>query len=157
MYPIYPIYPIYPTYPTYPICHIFEEKDGKNLSKLSGLSSHYGMKEYLSSEKLNVDEKCLLFNLRTRMVDVRSNYKTKYGEENLNCTLCETQSEESQEHLLQCPELSDISADSSLRYQDIFGGLDVQIKAAKHWSKLISLRKIKMKEKEISLRRNHVH
>ena len=136
---------------------LLEEKDGKNLSKLSGLSSHYGMKEYLSSEKLNVDEKCLLFNLRTRMVDVRSNYKTKYGEENLNCTLCETQSEESQEHLLQCPELSDISADSSLRYQDIFGGLDVQIKAAKHWSKLISLRKIKMREKEISLRRNHVH
>ena len=30
---------------------LLEEKDGKNMSKLSGMSSHYGLNEYLTSEK----------------------------------------------------------------------------------------------------------
>ena len=68
---------------------LLEEKDGKNMSKLAWLTSHYGMKEYLSSEKLNLDEKRLLFQLRTRMVEVRTNYKNKYGD-NLNCTHCQS-------------------------------------------------------------------
>ena len=107
------------------------------------------MKEYLSSEKLNLDEKRLLFQLRTRMVEVRTNYKNKYGD-NLNCTLCQSQSEESQEHLLVCPGLAEIPVNPSVKYQDIFGNLDGQVEAVKHWTKLMSLRRIKLKEQEIS-------
>ena len=128
---------------------LLEEKDGKNMSKLAGLTSHYGMKEYLSSEKLNLDEKRLLFQLRTRMVEVRTNYKNKYGD-NLNCTLCQSQSEESQEHLLVCPGLAEIPVNPSVKYQNIFGNLDGQVEAVKHWTKLMSLRRIKLKEQEIS-------
>ena len=128
---------------------LLEEKDGKNMSRIAGLTSHYGMKEYLSSEKLNLDEKRLLFQLRTRMVEVRTNYKNKHGD-NLNCTLCQSQSEESQEHLLVCPGLAEIPVNPSVKYQNIFGNLDGQVEAVKHWTKLMSLRRIKLKEQEIS-------
>ena len=79
---------------------LLEDKKGK----LENLSSHYGMKEYLSTDKLSLQHKQLLFNLRTRMVMVKCNYRRKY-EGNLLCTLCDPQAEESQEHLLICPAL----------------------------------------------------
>ena len=89
---------------------LLQDKKGK----LENLSSHYGLKEYLSSDKLTLQHKQLLFNLRTRMVMVKCNYKRKY-EGNLLCTLCDTQSEESQEHLLVCPALlEDIVVDKSV-------------------------------------------
>ena len=49
----------------------------KNSEKLSGLSSHYGLKDYLGTERLTTEEKQLLFNLRTRMTNVRTNYRRK--------------------------------------------------------------------------------
>ena len=124
---------------------LLAEKDGKNLSKLAGLSSHYGMKDYLVTERLTTEQKQLLFSLRTRMVDVRTNYRTKYGT-NLSCSLCQIQAEESQEHLLTCTGLSEIPKNSSIKYEDIFDNLEKKVEAVKHWSKLITLRKIKLKE-----------
>ena len=47
---------------------LLQDKKGK----LENLSSHYGMKEYLSTEKLTLKNKQLLFNLWTRMISVKS-------------------------------------------------------------------------------------
>ena len=132
---------------------LLQDKKGK----LVNLSSDYGMKEYLSSEKISLEQKQLLFNLRTRMIPVKCNYKRKY-EGNLLCTLCDTQAEESQEHLLVCPSLLDkIDVDESVKYMDIFDSLDKQVKAVKYISEIMSIRKVQLKEQELSQGRNHVH
>ena len=128
---------------------LLAEKDGKEMSKLSGLSSHYGMKDYLETERLSIKEKQLLFNMRTRMVTVRTNYKMKYGT-NLSCTLCTTNTEDSQEHLLDCPGLYNVPRNSSVKHADIFDHLDKKIEAVKYFSKLIKERRIKLKEMELS-------
>ena len=79
---------------------------------------------------------------------VKCNCRRKY-EGNLLCTLCDTQSEESQEHLLVCPALlEDIVVDKSVNYMDIFGTLEKQVKAARYFSQIISVRKVKLKEQE---------
>ena len=123
---------------------LLQDKKGK----LENLSSHYEMKEYLSTDKLTLQQKQLLFNLRYRMVLVKCNYKRKY-EENLFCTLCDTQAEESQEHLLVCPALlEEIVEDKTVKYLDIFGPLEKQVKAVRYLSQIISVRKVKLKEQE---------
>ena len=43
------------------------------------------------------------------MVHVKTNYKSMYGND-LQCSLCQTGSEESQGHLLVCPQLVDTAA-----------------------------------------------
>ena len=62
--------------------HLLSLKKGK----LANLSSHYGMKEYLKTDRLNLAQKQLLFSLRSRMVMLKCNYCNKYGE-NLSCSL----------------------------------------------------------------------
>ena len=123
---------------------LLQDKKGK----LDNLSSHFGLKEYLSSDKLTLQHKQLLLNLCTRMVMVTCNCRRKY-EGNLLCTLCDTQSEKSQEHLLVCPALlEDIVVDKSVNYMDIFGTLEKQVKAARYFIQIISVRKVKLKEQE---------
>ena len=90
--------------------------------------------------------------MRTRMVMVKCNYRRKY-EGNLLCTLCDTQAEESQEHLLICSALlEDIVVDNTVKYMDIFGTLEKQVKAVKYISQIISTRKVKLKEQETLLK-----
>ena len=135
--------------------YLLQEKE--KLKKLENFSSHYGMKEYLSNARLSLDQKQLLFNLWTRMIEVKCNYKSKY-EENLLCSLCQTNSMESQEHLLVCPTLIPLSdIITNVKYMDIFDNLEKQMEAAKYWSKIMVKRKIKFKEKEFSSLRSHVH
>ena len=94
---------------------LLQDKKGK----LINLSDDYCMKEYLTTDKISLEQKQILFNLRTRMVTVRSNNKNKY-KGNISCTLCDTGLEESQEHLLQCPALLEkVEVDSSIKYMDI--------------------------------------
>ena len=103
--------------------HLLSLKKGK----LANLSSYYGMKEYLKTDRLNLVQKQLLFSLRTRMVMVKCNYRNKYGD-NLSCSLCQTLS---QEFLLVCPGiLEEEERCKEVQYLDIFGTLDEQVRAA---------------------------
>ena len=136
-------------------CSLLENKKGK----LINLSDDYCMQEYLTTDKITLAQKQILFNLRTRMIPVRSNYKNQYPG-NLNCTLCDTNSEESQEHLIQCPALLErVDVDSSVKYMDIFDTLEKQVKAVKYISEILKIRKsmLKTQENEHSQVRNHVH
>ena len=136
--------------------HSYLLQKKENLSKLDNLSSNYSMKDYLLTNKLSTQEKQLLFNLRTRMIHVKCNYGSSYS--NLLCSLCDTDSEESQEHLLVCPGLVEQPPlNTSVQYLDIFGNLEKQVVAVQHWTRILNNRKLKLKEKEISLARDHVH
>ena len=130
--------------------YLLQKKNGK----LANLSSHYGMKDYLKTNRLNLVEKQLLFNLRTRMIPVKINYRNKHGED-LLCSLCQTHAEESQEHLLVCPGILEQSERNyEVNYLDIFGSLDDQVRAVKYWNKVMLIRTIKLKEKETSQQRS---
>ena len=62
------------------------------------------IQEYLEANDHNVQESKFLFSLRSRMVDVRANYREKYFV--TICPCCELE-EDSQEHLLSCYKLEE--------------------------------------------------
>ena len=57
------------------------------------------IERYLTGNDLSVEECKFLFAIRTRMVEIRGNYKEKYLD--TNCPLC-TDFEDTQEHMLHC-------------------------------------------------------
>ena len=64
----------------------------------------FKMQEYLGSEsKLSLKEKAFTFAIRTRMIDLKSNFKV--GQKDLKCRLCDKH-EEDQQGLLLCPALN---------------------------------------------------
>ena len=64
-------------------------------SKLDNIGDSYGQEKYLLSSNISTEETQVLF--RTRMVEVKSNFKKKHGA-NLICNFC--QNEDTQSHLL---------------------------------------------------------
>ena len=134
--------------------YLIEKKE--KLSKLDNLSSDYTFKDYLGCHGLSITEKQLLFKLRTRMIDVKANYPNLYKGE-LFCSLCDSNTIENQQHILICPSLI-VHSSTKIQYTDIFSdNTEKQIEAVKHWSKVLKLRKIKLKMKETSQLRSHVH
>ena len=68
---------------------------------------------------MTIIQKQFLFAARSRMIDLRANFK--FGKSDISCRACH-QSEETQEHLLQCPELQENEiALSVVVYSDLFG------------------------------------
>ena len=96
--------------------------------------------EYLESEELTTAEKKLLFRLRSRMVDIKSNFKAKFKDD-LLCTFCKKK-EETQRHLMECETVqNELDLDNSVKADDIFKDIKHQIKAVKVWKKILSLKK----------------
>jgi hypothetical protein len=62
------------------------------------------LKEYLKSSEITLDEKRLLFSMKTRQVNVKTNYRNGFS--NLLCRLCEKPGEEESEiHLMSCEKI----------------------------------------------------
>ena len=106
------------------------------------------MKEYLCCEELTTEEKRLLFKLRISMVQLKANFKNSYRE-NLHCEMCnDYNSEESQMHHLECQfptSHPDLKVEiKTVKYEDIFKDLPIQIKAVKAWRKIMKIRKIRL-------------
>ena len=78
------------------------------------------MQKYFVASNLCGKDKKFIFALRCRMVEVKHNFKEKYL--NMSCPCCE-EDEDTQEHLLTCPELeTDGEVVMSLPdYGDLFG------------------------------------
>ena len=62
------------------------------------------MQNYLKPNQLKIskDEAITIFKMRSRMTEVKKNYRGKY--DNIECDLC-NEEEESQEHILKCKEI----------------------------------------------------
>ena len=56
-------------------------------SKLNFLENTYTLDTYLRSNNLSTEQKQTLFKLRTRMIDVKANFKSQYGQD-LSCRFC---------------------------------------------------------------------
>ena len=95
----------------------------KDKSKIKDIKySSLKLQEYLGCQRpTTIKEKCLLFKARTRMLDLKSNFKL--GQTDLSCSRCGT-GEESQRHVLSCPAV--MQGDTSLVsetscYEDLLG------------------------------------
>ena len=102
------------------------------------------IQKYLTIEKFTNENKILLFKLRTRMVDVKINFKNKYSTANLRCRLCHGE-DESQEHLLDCNVLIlnclELYNDSDVQYEDIFSeNVAKMLSAVRLFSKVLKTR-----------------
>ena len=111
-------------------------------TKLQFLQNTYTLDPYLSSNSISTEEKQTLFKLRTRMIDVKSSFRTQYGQD-LACRFCPE--EETQSHLLLCNELIDNLDTSSIEYEDIFKDLKKQEAVARLYTQILKIRDMKLK------------
>ena len=100
------------------------EQRKKSHSKVSNIQHGFlEMQTYLKPNKSQVskEERQLIFELRSRVTEVKMNFKTKY--EDLNCKTCKIE-EETQKHILECTELDkkDQETKCNLTYEKLFSG-----------------------------------
>ena len=91
-----------------------------------------------------MNEKSLLFKLRTQTTDVRANFSSKYAD--TNCNLCHLTELQTDWHLLECTKMVEfctkLKNDINTEYHDIFENIEVQVRAVKLFDAIF-----KMKEK----------
>ena len=107
------------------------------------------MQAYLLSDKITVKEAKMLFKIRTRMLDVKRNYKNKYLSKNrsdyesLLCEICKGH-EDNTENIFLCPELSNTGEN---KFDDLFSrNIDKMLNALKQFQKLWIIREDKLKQ-----------
>ena len=101
------------------------------------------IQQYMTDSRFTSNNIELLFKLRTRMVQVKANFKT--GLDSLICDLCKVEEEEeNQSHLLNCEVLLNqceaLYNDESVEYDDIFADKESQLKAVKLFEKVLEVR-----------------
>ena len=97
---------------------------------------------YFHSSKITPDLAKILFQFRTRMYDVRNNFRNKYINESLNCKLCEIDLCQ-QSHIYQCSFIKNEVGPVLTKYEDVFSdNIDKLHEAAKMTKVLIEKRKI---------------
>ena len=91
-------------------------------------------RNYLKCGSLSVEEKRLLFQLRTRSTHTKSNYKNKYIFD-LSCSLCKNLDENCEQtdaHLLKCTFVKNALSSKvdllNVNHSDIYGNIEQQIK-----------------------------
>ena len=100
-----------------------------------------GMK-YMKDPRFTPDIVNLLFKFRTRMFNVRNNFRNNYRQTDILCPLCKKE-EDSQEHLFKCETIA-LSLDNvtiNVVYEDIFSDdTDKLLSAALHIKQLTQIR-----------------
>ena len=101
-------------------------------SKTKNLTVSHQMQEYLKSDLLSCKQQILLFSLRVRTADIKTNYRNKFRD-NMKCRYeCGSQCDEDLNHLLNCSSLlfSDQLKEeaSKVNASDIYGTIEQQKK-----------------------------
>ena len=99
--------------------------------------------EYLRDKRFNKSEVQILFQLRTRMFPVKTNFRNQ-NKTDLSCKLCAINISD-QEHQLKCPVLQKFLPELSqtdVKYSDLFANVDKQLKLAKLYVKIAKTREI---------------
>ena len=97
---------------------------------------------YIKTNKLTPLQ--TLFELRAFNFQTKSNYKSQY-QEDMSCRIClQEDSFEDEEHtFFDCNVLmDDIDIEEDIKFEDVFGTLEAQIKAVKYFTKIIEKRNI---------------
>ena len=97
-------------------------------------------KPYFSDRRFSKEDVQILFALRTRTTNCKSNFKTQYGNQ-LKCRICKVDgSIEDEEHILICSALTDGNCD--VRFSDVYGNVDEQYHAVKTFKKVLRQREV---------------
>ena len=99
--------------------------------------------DYLKDHRFSKTEIQLLFQLRTRMFPVKTNFRNKYKLD-LSCEFCRV-GKSDQEHQLSCPVIMKFLPEvekSKVRYQDLFGSAEKQLKFVKIYTKVSRQREV---------------
>ena len=76
--------------------------------------------EYFNDSRFSPDQVNLLFKFRTRMYNVRNNFRHQYSQSNMLCPLCKIDND-TQEHLFNCTHIRDaLQNNKKYTYNDIF-------------------------------------
>ena len=121
---------------------------GRHSKVLHISHKHMKIQDYLSPNNIGIHDAKFLFYLRTRMVDVKTNYRGSNS--TLQCPLCKNE-QDTQEHLLTCSKLdggNEVVSDV-LNYSDLFGdNLERKITLTKVIHSRFKKRKVLLKRKE---------
>ena len=116
-------------------------------SKSENLLCTNTMKDYLKTDKIHLSEKKLLFAMKTRAINVKTNFRNNFS--NMLCRLCQKPDEnESEIHLMKCKYIVDENTTKesiqNIDYMDIFGAIEKQVAAIKVWKKILKIWEIKL-------------
>ena len=116
-----------------------------NISEYENISEKirgekFERKPYFSDRRFSKEDCQLLFALRTRMIDCKTNFSHLYGEA-LDCRLWNVEdSIENEDHLLVCPILND--EENSVVFSDVYENIDKQYLATQAFKKVVRRRKV---------------
>ena len=97
-------------------------------------------KAYFSDHRCSKEESQLLFALRTKMIDCKSNFRNQFDNV-LTCRTCqEVNSVEDEDHLLSCKTLN--TEEYDVQFSDVYCNLDKQYKVTKVFKRILRRRQI---------------
>ena len=95
---------------------------------------------YMNDPRFTPDLVTILFKFRTRMFNVKNNFRNNYRQTNTLCPLCNTV-EDSQQHLFHCTEIRKQIPSAKSNHDDIFSmDLDVLLTVAKELKIIVAVR-----------------
>ena len=78
------------------------------------MNEKFRKKEYFNDRRFSKEDVQILFKLKTKMTNCKSNFKHQYGN-NLFCRICEDENSfEDENHILICPQITKVKSDISL-------------------------------------------
>ena len=110
-------------------------------SKSHKLKAGKEMQSYLKTEIISISEKKTLFKLRSKMLRIKSNFKTSHKND-LKCSLCfDETSTENEEHLLRCPTLLNQLGNEigNVKFQNVYLDIKKQEEAVKLFMKIMNI------------------
>ena len=98
------------------------------------------------------EEVCLLFAIRSKLIDCKMNFKSKYGQNDILCRIC-FEEEESQLHIFHCKILNqELKSKNIIKekicYEDIYGDVNKQKVITVFFANLLEARKQMLENKE---------
>ena len=94
---------------------------------------------YLSDRRFSKEDVQLLFTLRTKMLDCKSNFEHQY-QHNMCCRVCnDVNTIEDEDHILACKVLN--TEPQEVAFSDVYGSVDEQYKVVQVLKKVLRRRK----------------
>ena len=97
-------------------------------------------KAYFSDRRLTKEDVQLLFTLRTKMLNCKTNFGGQF-QDNMCCRVCnESDSIENEDHILSCNVLNTVT--HNVKFSDVYGNTEEQFRALQVFKKVLRRRKV---------------
>ena len=113
---------------------------GKHSQSTKIAAEKFGKKAYLKDKRFTKEDCQILFALKTKMIDCKSNFSHLY-ENNMTCRICnDLESYEDEDHILVCKTLNNEEFDVS--YEDVYSNVDKQYNVTQVFMKILRKRNV---------------